>query len=306
MEQLGDKLFKYIMFFWFFCFVVLVIYAIDYIHVTEEERIERLERWFGTDFPEDATDLVYDYNLQRGFFVNVSFSAPPDQMDEFSQVLCDGKLYQGYDPFDATNTYRPMRSDSVLVHTSSSMYHSYSPNAPDTMWGNRCLQGGFTFAAIDKSDPLAHHLVFIVNHSPYQETEYGDFNPSDPPNYINPLPQFPFMIISVIKDDDQHYAISSKICFAPNVSYTYPGIFPNHIHLLMANLEIVIDDTPFISGRILRNFAIELEDGTRIQQYEACIEEDWGDEPHTIDIVFTNQDTDEVLHHFTITFSAYP
>src|SRR4051812_33482482 len=54
--------------------------------------------------PADATNILYSSETRYGYFIKLSFNAPPDSALTFAKQICGETLYQGYDPFTATDS----------------------------------------------------------------------------------------------------------------------------------------------------------------------------------------------------------
>lgn len=106
---------------------------------------EEIVEYIDTSYPEDATDIEYDScrfrrsgsQLNCAFFINVSFKAPPSQAIAFAENICEGILYQDYDPFNSSLPAEDTSEEVFLVTNLFNPYY-YQSDAPDTILGNQC------------------------------------------------------------------------------------------------------------------------------------------------------------------------
>lgn len=128
--------------------------------------LDEIVKYLGVDFPADATDVQYDAVIaSHEYFINLSFKASPDGVDRFMRHICGGVLRQGYNPFKALydgNKPPYMRIDiSPGIHV-----YSYSPETPDTSWGNICMGVHdqiylqIYLIWVDKAEPNLYYVKF--------------------------------------------------------------------------------------------------------------------------------------------------
>lgn len=285
---------------------ILLLFAIiltHYLTNSPNEDIDKLEREIGTNILSEVVNLQYDYNLGVGYFIDLSFSATPDQTDEFVERICNGKLYQGYDPFNAINTYNTV-SDTILVEADSFMYHSHSPSASDSIWGNRCYGTGPVLIAVDKSNAELYEVVLKVLGTCRENSGvpcyFIETSAYTEPNYINPASNFPFMIVGIIEENDSFYAVSEKICFVPGMEYYYTP--PDLSYIYRSNVDIFINDKKIISGRVTLDSEIIQNEGAILERFSACFSEKWENVVHTMHIIISDNQ-ENILHSFTISFT---
>ena len=124
-----------------------------------------LQQLHDISYPQNATDLVYSIGQYRNFWVRLAFKAPPENALAFANRFCDGIFHQGYDPFNAIDTFQPS-SGAYLIKVWPG-YYSYSPNVPKTYFGNRCSDRlGFDIQiVIDKTIPNLYAVKFDLPRS---------------------------------------------------------------------------------------------------------------------------------------------
>jgi hypothetical protein len=114
---------------------------------------EYVQEYYIGHLPEDAANVEYS-NRNTDLYASVSFSASPVSTNQFVTQFCYGKLYAGYDPFNAIDA--PDAETSILIRTEENhFYYSHSPNIPSTVFGNRCYdseQGGIIQIRIDQTN----------------------------------------------------------------------------------------------------------------------------------------------------------
>lgn len=101
--------------------------------------IDSINTWMlDIPIPPDATAIEYDGHQGRGGWLDLHFESSNETMDEFVKQFCGGKLYQGYDPFNAVDTVEQIE-DSHFIDMVSITYFSHSINTLPTIYGMRCL-----------------------------------------------------------------------------------------------------------------------------------------------------------------------
>jgi hypothetical protein len=121
--------------------------------------LEFVEEQFIGQLPHDAINISYTDKDAAHSYARLSFAAPPQSADRFTEQFCTNLFYEGYDPFNAIDSVDD--ETGHLIATQSYYYFSYSQNTPTTVFGNRCFQnsrGGLLQIRIDKSNP-AYYLV---------------------------------------------------------------------------------------------------------------------------------------------------
>lgn len=96
-------------------------------------RLEEIEDLIDAKIPKDAVDIEYSSQRGYGFFIRLSFKAPPESALQFANSLCSGVLYQGYDPFNAVNS--SLKHGAHLIRATDFVYYSYSPDATKHLLG---------------------------------------------------------------------------------------------------------------------------------------------------------------------------
>lgn len=207
-----------------------------------QKDLERLEKHFGVPIPTDASELDYNYSFGRLYYLELSFKAPPESMDRFTQAICEGVLYQGYDPYNKVDG-KSIPGKVHLIRNSLLTYYSYSPDAPDTYWGNIC--GATNVILVDKSAPTLYHLKF--------ESIAGCDVSKFPPcfgggNYIPIAPAEGgfMMVIGMDVLEGKNQLITQEVCVEMRGDYNLA--LPDPDYLLDAAVEIYVDGQ-FVMGR---------------------------------------------------------
>src|SRR5688572_29126888 len=69
--------------------------------------LEQIVAYLKVPFPEDATNIDYAFNdylsNKHGYFIKLSFKAPPTSANAFTNALCYGFIHQKYNPFTAND-----------------------------------------------------------------------------------------------------------------------------------------------------------------------------------------------------------
>ncbi len=96
--------------------------------------LTEIQSYFTGPIPEGAIDIHYQSGDSYG---QLSFKAPPASAMEFVNRFCTRFLYQGYDPFNASDD--GTAENGHLIQTQANyFYYSYSVGTPSTYYGSRC------------------------------------------------------------------------------------------------------------------------------------------------------------------------
>lgn len=124
--------------------------------------LDEIGQLIHSPIPTDATDVEIDPTTVNGYTIRFSFSAPPSSANQFASNLCQGKLYEGYDPFVASNYYAGYVGDAV-IKSSGYTYFSTSTGVSKSIYGNRCSMDIRTGQVrIDKTNPQKYLVRFEI------------------------------------------------------------------------------------------------------------------------------------------------
>lgn len=162
--------------------------------------------------------------------------------------LCQGIVYEGYDPFSASNSYAARPRDVVLKATGYA-YFSSSIGITKSVYGNRCsIENRWVQIKIDKTNPQHYGVRFET----LSYTCDIDVMCSAPYGFDNtayrPLPKnspFPLTIYGFENTENEHVLNGQKICVE-----TVPDSFsswdepPFDLKSLKgSSFELFVDDT---------------------------------------------------------------
>jgi hypothetical protein len=182
----------------------------------------------GAQLPADASDIVYDGERGNSHYVSLSFTASPQGAMEFASHICDGDLHQGYDPYDALNTSESQPYQLYLIKYANFgfTYYSYSPDAAQTTWGNRCWppRDGLYQIRVDGSNPDRYTVQFdqLNQHSPlWGEDQKCNLIPCRivGNNFIQPIAELPLIVIGMAEVDHEYVAVTDEICLEFQIGY---------------------------------------------------------------------------------------
>jgi hypothetical protein len=216
--------------------------------------LQEVSLQLGSAIPADASNVVNDsWHTRSGMipqdsFISVTFQAPPQSALNFSKNLCQGKLDQGYDPFNATDTIEPAPKVHLIKMTRFT-YYSYSPNTPEQVLGNRCWSSnGINQVRVETAD-INVYTVHVEQTkwdcAKFPCREMGG-------NYINPIPDFPFMVIGMATIDNQYVAISDETCIEMRFSYdSVGGLDVNEwAYLIGADVAVQVDNERIVISNV--------------------------------------------------------
>ncbi|GIK64643.1 MAG: hypothetical protein BroJett018_24370 [Chloroflexota bacterium] len=258
--------------------------------------------YIDADYPEGAVDIEYDSDHDnRTFFIALRFKARPAEVMKFVESICDGVLYQGYDPFDTIDGGKPSMGAKLIVDSGGS-YYSHSPNAPQSLFGNRCQlelgSGRWEHIRVDTSDPNLYEVRYEIpvgglsrDYSP--QLFFDGTTPLWRTEYINPTTRFPFMIVGLMSTNNQYILVGETICFETRRDFEYwtdktPGlpasIYPRN--LIGTRVAIFIDDVIVIDTTISDRWTLSHPDQNDVDfdlLFNYCVfQKNWQSGTHTI------------------------
>jgi hypothetical protein len=177
----------------------------------------------------------------------LAFTAPPTSVNQFIANICQGILYEGYNPFNASNSYTS-RSNAVVMKAKGYAYFSASINTVKSVFGNRCSFWVWTGQIkINKSNPQRYAVQFgtllctcdvdVMCAAPYafDNTSYRPL-PKDSP--------IPFVIYGFESTKTEHIMNGSLACVETSVnsfsSWDKPPFNLNN--LKGATFELFVDE----------------------------------------------------------------
>jgi hypothetical protein len=257
----------------------------------------------GAQLPADASDIVYDGERGNAAYVTLSFKASPQGALEFASHVCDGVLHQGYDPYDALNTSAPQPYQLYLIKYANFdfTYYSYSPDAAQTIWGNRCWPpaDGLHQISVDGSNPERYTVQFdqLNQHSPlWGEDRQCNLIPRRivGANYIQPLEALPLMAMGMAKVDNEFVLVTDEICLEFRIGYELGWHWKKverWKHLIGADVDVLVDGELQGQAYISEDERLTLkgqEPGAFHHGY--CFIKDWQPGDHYITLGIANSD----------------
>jgi hypothetical protein len=271
-------------------------------------------RWGGEVLPPDAENITFEEfpGLGRAYYYKLQFSASPGSVARFASTMCEGQLYQGYDPFNSVNTSVPT-SNSILVRTWLSLHYSHSPDAPDRMYGNRCV--GYRWVGqitVDKTD-LNLHVVTVVSegNNDYstvdddvttEEYVYPGIDSVAPPLHDIEFSEFPFMVIGVQRVDGEYVVMGDTICLETQTMAVYNANFiigTKYVGPFSGStVEISVDNYPLPTAYISEvtwKLMLLSDAGTRLPygRWNYCVSPDLESGMHSMTLNVTTVDGEE-------------
>ena len=307
-----SKHIAYIVLFCFICLsIILLIWGVLNIPIIDlgEPTLENELKIWNAELPTDTEDLLYFYDEST---VELQFRSSFEEALRFAEQVCGAPLIQGYDPFNAVNSAFP-EEGSVLIKTENFLYYSRSPYTDDVM-GNRCDP---TFGGSRQVVQIAVHKQmdgdgFLQLMQPIGSCE-KDFIPSCyllGMNYVNPIKNFPFMVIGLAFDGDNLVLSHDEICM--DTLYMYPDIRAwqsDWGYWVGAEVIISIDDNPLETGVITQQGRLipkELADSNikiiRNHYWHYCIHQTWIQGYHSVkvEMLASNEVTESIDFKFLV------
>jgi hypothetical protein len=243
-----------------------------------------IENYLGVQIPKDATGI--DVNSQTGYkpYFRLSFKASAESMSEFAKEICEGELHQGYDPFHAVDTAQVPPKRPYLIKMQSFTYYSYSPDAPDTMWSNRCwpFRKGLLQIVVDKQNPSQYEFTLEM---PENCEKVAACSPIGN-NYIEPIHDLPLIVIGMAERDGKYVLVSDEVCFETQLSYVLSSGWTQvekWKNLVDAQVSVTLDDKPLNNAYISHDGRLTQNGSTPDSfRYDYCFTEDWSAGMHNI------------------------
>jgi hypothetical protein len=210
--------------------------------IVNELTVNDLQGIWGITIPASATNIEFVSSLTESTF-RLTFDTNPTDALDFAESIC-GILYPQYNPFGASDTIEFLHH-ALLIKMNHFTYYSYSPDRDENVIGSRCNPTPGT--------PIQIHQVVVdtSNSQLYRVRLEQVGRSSQIPshsslgiNYINPITNFPMMIVGLSETDNNHYFLAHpEICF--DTLYTYLDISAwrsEWRYLIGANVQLTIDD----------------------------------------------------------------
>ncbi len=248
-----------------------------------EYRLEEIENLIGSKIPKDAGNIEYSSKRGHGFFIRLSFKAPPGSALQFANSLCGGILYQGYDPFNAVES--PLKHGAHLIQSTNFVYYSYSRDAPTTYWGNRCRGGGHVqLIRVDQSDPDFYTILFERLGSPDMSTSSVPLPTWGSLNHTMPIPNLPLITPGIALVEDDYVLITEEFCV--EMRYDDMSEFESpYRYLIGADVEITLDAQLIVSTYITDRGILAPKDydgESPVGPFNYCFFEDWDSGSHAV------------------------
>ncbi len=194
----------------------LLFLAISNMFSVPQWTTQDINRALSATIPTDATNIAIQGHRARGGFLELEFDAPPQSMRNFAGQLCNGVLYQGYDPFNAIDIAEPF-TYTHPIHLDIYSYFSYSPDTPESVLGNRCMTSANSQLQIriNPTKPDLSHTKIDLRFS-------CEACHSTTLNIISITPEFPLRILGLVAKDNGYVLTGSELCvgFQLDAPYT--------------------------------------------------------------------------------------
>jgi hypothetical protein len=273
--------------------------------VTEPRKMNlgEIEAYLGANVPEDASDITFDSD--RGnydLFIDLSFKSSPESASQFASSICDGVLHEGYDPFNAINTSQIPPQQVYLIKMQTWTHYSYSPDASQSVWGNRCwpFGEGVHQIRLDRTNPVLYEVRFETPGQARWDCEVIPCRPFGQ-NYIEPIVEIPLVVIGMGADsNDAFVLVTNEVCVETLLDYILGGgITANDrwAYLIGANIQVLIDDEPLEPAYIseygtFRQSQHELD----THYFDYCFTRDWQPGIHSMTLNLTTTEAESYTY----------
>ncbi len=180
--------------------------------------VEYIEDYLSVNIPENARNIEINGKRGYGAYFDLTFETDPENSMRFSSQICSGNLHQSYNPFNAVDVGFSYSYTHKIV-MDGFQYYSYSPDTPETLFGNRCWAPGIGIHQIlvDQTDSNLYRLRL-------QLTTTCDLLAPPLPCWvidiqsINPITALPITVIGMKEEFSGFILISDEICIDMSVS----------------------------------------------------------------------------------------
>ncbi|MBX3084060.1 MAG: hypothetical protein KF716_20670 [Anaerolineae bacterium] len=174
----------------------------------EHWTLDKINDSLSIPVPTDAANLSFDGHLGRGGYLMLEFQASPESIAAFVSQLCDGVLYDGYDPFKAIDVAEPY-TFAHPMHLDIYSYYSYSIGLPNAIKGNRCLQSRPGYQVQVRVDTSEAQVYAIKLHLSFS-CDVGC--PYLPLNVTKPVGEFPLTVLGLRGAKNPYKLAEREVC----------------------------------------------------------------------------------------------
>jgi hypothetical protein len=245
--------------------------------VTEPRKMNlgEIEAYLGANVPEDASDITFDSD--RGnydLFIVLSFKSSPESAPQ--------QVY--------------------LIKMQTWTHYSYSPDASQSVWGNRCwpFGEGVHQIRLDRTNPVLYEVRFETPGQARWDCEVIPCRPFGQ-NYIEPIVEIPLVVIGMGADsNDAFVLVTNEVCVETLLDYILGGgITANDrwAYLIGANIQVLIDDEPLEPAYIseygtFRQSQHELD----THYFDYCFTRDWQPGIHSMTLNLTTTEAESYTY----------
>ncbi|GEM_PF-4546043 len=238
--------------------------------------------------PSSASNIKY-VNDDADAFFEIHFDLPKNDFDSIRNRTCQGNFQAGYDPSQSKHQFSS-EYPTILIKSFEYPFYSHSVDTPTHILGKLCRWD--LAIRVDTSNPDIYKIT-------YQRYEYTttacEVECFTTQRFIKPINNSLFAVSGLIERNDTFYIEFNTLCFD---SKMYQIINPTNQYLpAFTQINISIDDMFFLPTgivtkyhRLVRDYILldeEDHDLARYQQSplnEFCIEHDWEQGKHTVNV----------------------
>jgi hypothetical protein len=245
------------------------------------------------EIPWDATDIEFDGKYGYNPYLKLSFRASSTWLSNFTRHVCDGILHRGYDPYHAVNVAHEVEGQRIYLIKHDARYftyYSYSPDTPDTTWGNRCQPSntGPRQIRVAQISEDIYEIRFDAGHHLWGED--CATIPCDPiDSYVRPIENFPLVVMGFEEKSPKEYLlVVDEFCLDLQADDDWERSFGGWIsvdrwqYLREANIGLMIDDQPQDRATVSKAGKLVREGQEFHNGLEYCFTRDWIPGVHTM------------------------
>jgi hypothetical protein len=244
--------------------------------------IEQMATILNVPLPNDAINLQSNglthglpEELEAVLWFQMNFQASSDSVFDFTNHLCNYKLFRHFDPFDAVHVASGDYKYGIIISTAFIPYFAYSPSASDSIYGNRCsIEHGTVDVRVDNSlEKIGTVLVEYYSSKCPWPCLHSQLD-------LKPFLDFP-LLVRGMEAKGNKYFLNGKFCLDIDpAAYSLNG--DRWLGLLMADVSIKVDnkeiESAYISGNgnLLPAYYKDTKHNLPSKSYfNYCYSEDW-------------------------------
>jgi len=257
--------------------------------------------YYDFHIPSSASNIIY-VNDDLNEYFEIQFDLPSADIEQIKNTSCQGNFYSGYDPSKARHHFSDTHQNA-LIKSFEYIFYSHSVDTPAHILGKLCRWD--LAIVIDTSNPNQYQVTYTRYEYDPTFCEAQCFTTQ---HFVKPIDRSLFAVSGLHQNDEDQYIMEyDELCFD---SRMYQIITPSDFYIpAFTQINIMIDDaftlptgTVTKQHRLVHDYTLLDESDHEYARYhqsphnEFCIQRDWEQGKHTVDIEMILPD-ETVEHH---------